>query len=138
MSAFGEWLVYNLIFCGDWDVFAALKEKIFGGNGASNVKAKNRLHFVLVQDRAGLTPEEMKSFKRELLEVFENYFVVDAKAFDIDYRREGQSTTLLINSPVSVKRLSQKIVSKRKAANASDADVQSDSEKQDSAEVQPA
>lgn len=85
-------------------MFAALKQKIFGSNGTSTVLAKSRLHFVLVQDRAGLTNDEMVCFKRELMEVIERYFVVQHKEVDIDYKREGETTTLLINSPVVVRR----------------------------------
>ncbi len=66
--------------------------------------ARSRLHFVLVQDRAGLTNDEMTGFKRELMEVIERYFVVQHKEVDIDYKREGETTTLLINSPVVVRR----------------------------------
>ncbi len=84
-------------------MFTALKEKLFGASRSKSV-AKSRLHFVLVQDRAGLTNEEMASFRRELVDVIERYFVIDEQGFDIDYERAGDTTTLLINSPVVVKR----------------------------------
>ncbi|RMG45066.1 MAG: cell division topological specificity factor MinE [Candidatus Dadabacteria bacterium] len=76
------------------------------GKKKSKSMAKSRLHFVLVQDRTGLTNEEMASFKSEMISVIEKYFVIEKDAFDIDYRREGDTTTLLINSPVVVKRQS--------------------------------
>jgi cell division topological specificity factor len=75
-------------------------EKIAKSGGV----AKSRLHFVLVQDRAGLGSEEIAKFKRELVAVIEKYFVIDEKAFDITYRRENDSTTLQINSPILVKK----------------------------------
>jgi cell division topological specificity factor len=84
-------------------MFKALKEKFFGANQSKSL-AKSRLHFVLVQDRAGLSNEEMAAFKSELVEVIESYFVIDKQGFDIDYERNGDSTTLLINSPVVVRR----------------------------------
>lgn len=74
------------------------------GLGGSKQLAKNRLQFVLVQDRAGLTNEELTQFKKELVEVIQRYFVIADKGFDISYRRGGDSTTLLINSPIIVKR----------------------------------
>jgi cell division topological specificity factor len=85
-------------------VFSALKEKLFGQSARSKSLAKSRLHFVLVQDRTGLTNEEMAAFKSELVGVIERYFVIDKQGFDIDYRRESDTTTLLINSPVIVRR----------------------------------
>ncbi len=87
-------------------MFASIKEKIFGVKNSSKALAKNRLHFVLVQDRAGLTNEEMSSFRAEMLKVIEKFFVIDKKGFDISYERMGDMTTLLINSPILVKKQS--------------------------------
>jgi cell division topological specificity factor len=84
-------------------VFEALKN-IFGNERKSKSTAKSRLHFVLVQDRAGLTNEEMGSFRKEILTVMEKYFVIDKQAFDIQYQRESDTTTLVINSPLVVNR----------------------------------
>lgn len=75
-----------------------------GRDRASKSVAKSRLHFVLVQDRAGLTPDEMASFKKEMVSVIEKYFVIDEGGFDISYKREVETTTLVINSPVIVRR----------------------------------
>jgi cell division topological specificity factor MinE len=85
-------------------LLVALRNKLFGSKVVSKSKAKSRLHFVLVQDRTGLTNEEMNRFKRELVSVIETYFVIDKQGFDVAYEREGNSTTLLINSPVVVRR----------------------------------
>ena len=86
----------------------SLKQRIFGlprrAGGASGARARNRLQFVLVQDRSGLTGEEMARLREELLGVMERYFVIDKAGFDISYKRETQSTMLLINSPVVVRR----------------------------------
>lgn len=94
-------------------MFTALKTFIFGSDGSLNgnsskALAKSRLSFVLVQDRTGLTPEEMTKFKREMVDVIEKYFEIDEKGFDISYKRETDTTTLLINSPVIVRRKVQK------------------------------
>lgn len=71
---------------------------------ASKELAKSRLSFVLVQDRAGLTPDEMARFKKEMVAVIEKYFMIDEQGFDISYKRETDTTTLVINSPVIVRR----------------------------------
>jgi len=70
----------------------------------STTNAKSRLHFVLVQDRAGLQPEELNSFRREMIEVINKYFQINEENFDISYQRGEETTTLVINSPVSLKR----------------------------------
>lgn len=59
---------------------------------------------MLVQDRAGLTNEEMASFRKEMLEVIDKYFVIDKHGFDIEYKRDVDCTTLVINSPIIVRR----------------------------------
>ncbi len=84
-------------------MFGKIKNLLFG-SVASGSLAKSRLHFVLVQDRTGLSSDEMVSFKREMLQVLERYFVIDEDGFDIAYAREGEQTTLRINSPVLVRR----------------------------------
>jgi len=86
-------------------VLAALRTKLFGnGRDASKSSAKSRLHFVLVQDRAGLTNEELSRFKEEMVDVIERYFVVKKEGFDISYERKGETTTMLINSPIIVRK----------------------------------
>ena len=83
-------------------MFKLLKEKIFGKR--SRNLAKNRLQFVLVQDRAGLKSDELAQFKKELMTVIQKYFVIDEQGFDISYKRSNETTTLLINSPILIKR----------------------------------
>lgn len=82
-----------------WDLI----KKFFGGSESSG-NAKSRLQFVLVQDRTGLTNDEMSKFKEELVEVLAKYFVIDKSALEVNYKRENDSTCLFINSPVVVKR----------------------------------
>ncbi len=103
--------------------------KFFGGlsgrNSASKTSAKSRLHFVLVQDRAGLSSEEISQFRKELVQVIEKFFVIDEAGFDINYKRDNDSTTLLINSPIVIKRAKGK--TNGNGSNASDGKAKSDS-----------
>lgn len=85
-------------------MFAELRERIFGTSKHSKSMAKSRLHFVLVQDRSGLTTDDMASFKQELVAVISRYFVIDESGFDVNYKRDADTSTLLINSPVVVRR----------------------------------
>ncbi|MGA1192401.1 MAG: cell division topological specificity factor MinE [Bdellovibrionota bacterium] len=83
----------------------ALAKKFFGSNDKkSRSLAKSRLTFVLVQDRTGLTNDQMAQFRKELVEVIQRYFIIDETGFDISYERDEESTTLRINSPVVLKR----------------------------------
>jgi len=96
-------------------VFSALKKRLFGESTESKETAKSRLHFVLVQDRTGLTNEEMAGFREEMVKVIERYFVIDKEGFDIKYHRLADTTTLLINSPVIVRRSSTAAASAARA-----------------------
>lgn len=105
-------------------VLKALRDKIFRTNGVSSNSAKSRLHFVLVQDRTGLTAERLASFKKEMVEVIQRYFVIDESGFDVSYKRDTGVTTLIINSPIVVRREASiggmvgSEMSQKKAANA--------------------
>ena len=48
--------------------------------------------------------EEMAGFREEMVKVIEKYFVIDKEGFDVKYHRIEDQTTLLINSPVIVRR----------------------------------
>lgn len=92
----------------------SLWQKIFGtAVETSNQTAKSRLHFVLVQDRTGLSSEEMASFRESLVDVIDKYFEIDREAFDISYKREGEETALVINSPVVVKKAGKRIAAQK-------------------------
>jgi len=103
-------------------VLSALRKMLFGESNESKDVAKSRLHFVLVQDRTGLTNDEMAGFRQEMVKVIEKYFVIDKDGFDIKYHRLADTTTLLINSPVIVRRAGS---ASRAAANQADSAVAS-------------
>lgn len=102
-------------------MFSVLKN-LFSKEPGSKIQAKNRLQFVLVQDRAGLNNEELASFRKELLSVIEKYFIVKEGDFGIDYKRDGNSTKLTINSPVVAKRDCGQSSDKCNLSNDSDED----------------
>jgi cell division topological specificity factor len=79
-------------------------KNMFSTSDESKEVAKSRLHFVLVQDRAGLNQEDLAKFRSEMIAVIEKYFVVNEGEFDISYQRGRETTTLLINSPVIFKK----------------------------------
>ena len=73
--------------------------KLFGKR-LSYQTAKNRLQMVLVQDRSGLTTEEMDLFKKDLLEVISKYFHIENTALEVEWERHESETALVINTPV--------------------------------------
>ena len=99
-------------------MFLTLRQMLFGKPKDSKATAKSRLSFVLVQDRTGLSSDEMMNFKREMMEVVEHYFVIDKTGFDVQYQREQESTVLLINSPVIARRKGAVVGSPEKAGKA--------------------
>ena len=101
-------------------MLSALRKMLFGESNESKDVAKSRLHFVLVQDRTGLSNEEMAGFREEMVKVIEKYFVIDKEGFDIKYHRLADTTTLLINSPVIVRRAGSLGSTTRSAANEAD------------------
>ena len=109
-------------------MFNALKKKLFGESNESKETAKSRLHFVLVQDRTGLTNEEMAGFREEMVKVIEKYFVIDKDGFEIKYHRLADTTTLLINSPVIVRRSTSSASSKSSRITETEAENETDTE----------
>ena len=56
---------------------------------ASKDKAKERLHLVLMQDRANVSTDFLELMKQEIIDVIKKYVIVDEK--DIDVRLTNQS-----------------------------------------------
>ena len=90
-------------------MFENLKSKIFN-HRFSNSKAKNRLQMVLVQDRSGLSPQDMEVFKKDLIEVINRYFELEHNELEVEWQRNEASTALIINTPVSSRAVKAKRV----------------------------
>ncbi len=68
-------------------------------SGSSNV-AKERLQFILVQDRIKLSPQQMEEMKAELIEVITRYVEVDKSKIDMDISREEEKMAMVANFPL--------------------------------------
>ncbi len=68
--------------------------------GGSKNEAKNRLQFILVQDRIKLTPDEMEDLKGELLEVMQKYIDVEDDRVDMEISREEEMMAMIANFPL--------------------------------------
>ncbi|WP_223174512.1 cell division topological specificity factor MinE [Halanaerobium congolense] len=62
--------------------------------------AKERLQFILVQDRVKLTPDEMDAMRDELIGVLSKYIDVDSQKIEMDVKREDDMTALVANFPL--------------------------------------
>ncbi|MFW5786953.1 MAG: cell division topological specificity factor MinE [Halanaerobiales bacterium] len=65
----------------------------------SKETAKERLQFVLVHDRINLSPEEMKSLRKELLEVLNKYIEVDEDNVKMEVNQREEIMALIANFP---------------------------------------
>ena len=59
---------------------STLKEK---ENSSSKDKAKERLHLVLMQDRANVSADFLDLMRKEIIEVIKKYIDIDEKAIDV-------------------------------------------------------
>ena len=69
-------------------------------DGGSKNIAKDRLQFILVQDRIKLTPDEMEDLKGELLEVMQKYIDVEDDRIDMEISREEEMMAMIANFPL--------------------------------------
>jgi len=71
----------------------------------TGLMAKERLKFILVSDRAMLSPHLMQCMRDELLEVISRYMVIDNGSVEMGLERKGKAMALAASVPiVSVKR----------------------------------
>ena len=69
-----------------FDNIASFLKKMLGGDskkGKSKDTAKERLHLVLVQDRASVSADFLDAMKQEIIEVIKKYIEVDENAIDV-------------------------------------------------------
>jgi len=66
---------------------------------ASKNVAKERLQFILVQDRVKLSPSEMESLKNDLMEVISKYIEVEEQEIEMEVDRVDGMMALRANFP---------------------------------------
>lgn len=82
-----------------------VKKSTKSGNKAGN-KAKERLHIVLVQDRANISTDFLELMKQEIIDVIKKYVVVDESKIDVRFTNSINSDgshaapTLYANVPI--------------------------------------
>ncbi|MGM0445215.1 MAG: cell division topological specificity factor MinE [Bacillota bacterium] len=83
--------------------FLGFKKKKKKDKPSKNV-AKERLQFILVQDRIKLSPSEMESLKKDLLKVMKKYVDVDEREIEMEINREEQMMAMVANFPLRRKK----------------------------------
>ena len=74
--------------------------KLFGGKSeSSSEQAHKRLKFVLIHDRANVSPEVMEHIKNDIIKVISNYMEIDQKGMDISLENDEDAVALVANSP---------------------------------------
>ena len=83
--------------------------------------AKERLHLVLMQDRANVSADFLELMKQEIIEVIKKYIDIDEKSIDVHLTNKSNedgttgAPALYANIPiVNIKKDKEKIVSERK------------------------
>lgn len=66
----------------------------------SKAMAKDRLRFILVQDRSHLGVEKMEALRNDLLKVLAKYVELDQGEMDIQFEQDGDSMALVANVPI--------------------------------------
>ncbi len=76
--------------------------KLFGGKSeSSSEQAHKRLKFVLIHDRANVSPEIMEHIKNDIIKVISNYMEIDQKGMDISLENDEDAVALVANIPVN-------------------------------------
>ncbi|ACL70167.1 cell division topological specificity factor MinE [Halothermothrix orenii] len=70
------------------------------GEGPSKDIAKERLQFILIQDRIDLSPQELESMKKELMGVITKYIKVDSNNVKMKINRNKDMMALVANFPL--------------------------------------
>jgi len=81
--------------------------RINNKNDNSKDAAKERLHLVLIQDRASVSADFLEVMKQEIIEVIKKYIEIDERAIDVRLTNninedgKGSSPALYANFPIT-------------------------------------
>jgi len=81
---------------------AAFLERLVGKKANSADQARERLKFVLIHDRADISPGQMENLKNELIKVIGRYVDIDPSAVQINIAQEGREQRLVADIPLRI------------------------------------
>jgi len=76
-------------------------DRFLRGEPSSATKAKERLKFVLIHDRANLSPGQLESLKDEIIRVISKYVEIDYHLVEISLTRDRNSQRLVADIPLA-------------------------------------
>lgn len=77
---------------------------LLGRDRGTAKTAKERLQFVLVHDRAGITPTTIEAMKDDLIDAISRHVAIDSKAVEITLTRDRTKQRLVADIPLAGKR----------------------------------
>jgi len=83
-------------------MFDSIKNMLFGSSKESSKDiASKRLKFVLIHDRANVSPEVMENLKNDIIKVISKYMDIDRNAMNVTLENENDSVALVANIPIN-------------------------------------
>lgn len=76
-------------------------EKLISGQTTSANEAKERLQFVLIHDRADLSPGKLENLKDEIIQVISRYVDIEQKHVDITLTKDRSQQRLVADIPLA-------------------------------------
>ncbi len=83
-------------------MFSVLKQLLGGSDKkkGSAQDASERLKFILVHDRAAVSPEVMEHLKNDIIKVISKYMDINPADMDISLASAEDSNALVVNVPI--------------------------------------
>jgi cell division topological specificity factor len=78
-------------------------QRLTGKPKSANL-AKDRLRLVLINDRSGLSSQELDQIKNEILEVISRHIEIDPATVKIQMNQDGREQRLIADIPIRTER----------------------------------
>ena len=93
-------------------IFSSISQAIFKDKKQSSaVSAKERLHLVLISDRAGRdVPDYMPKMRQEIFEVLKKYIKIDSLD-EVEFNFDNKNNTSIMEMSVSLEKKPQPLAS---------------------------
>lgn len=93
--------------------------------------AANRLQVILMHDRTKLDPLIMNKMRKELIDVFSKYVVIDKEELEIGLKQEGDAAALMLNIPIIRAKTEQELEELRRKLQEEEEKVSDDEDDED-------
>ena len=75
-------------------------DRLLGKKQNSADNAKERLKFVLIHDRADISPGQLEMMKNDILQVISKYVDIDPAMVQINMAQDGREQRLIADIPI--------------------------------------